>query len=180
MAHHHPLLFIVVDTTTVATGLPSTQTLWIIIACVSAITVIAIAALVAVLCRRKLLYDRKKPANLKSSNQAPRGMSKACKQHPSGLWINHEQVRITHYLYEVSSSAISSSFIFQVELKAMEKADGLTEANEMTAMLHSRSQFDVASASMLGEEEVPRYSTLGRSRPVIIAPHPHREGILAN
>lgn len=64
-----------------------------------------------------------------------------------------------------------------MELKPIEKPDGGGgEADEMTSMLHSRSQFDVASASMLGDDEPPRYSTLGRSRPVIIAPQSHREG----
>lgn len=76
------------------TNLPSAQTLWIIIACVSAITALAIAALVAVLCRRKILNDRKKPANLKASNQAPKGMNKGGKQTGPDLWIDHDQVGV--------------------------------------------------------------------------------------
>ena len=82
-----------VQSTPAGTGnLPSAQTLWIIIACVSAITALAIAALVAVLCRRKILNDRKKPANLKASNQAPKGMNKGGKPNGPDLWIDHEQV----------------------------------------------------------------------------------------
>lgn len=81
----------VVVTSAPNSNLPSAQTLWIIIACVSAITALAIAALVAVLCRRKILNDRKKPSNLKASNQAPKGLAKGKQQHPD-LWIDHEQV----------------------------------------------------------------------------------------
>lgn len=74
-------------------GMPSAQTLWIIIACVSSVTALAIAALVAVLCRRKILNDRKKPANLKAANQAPKGMNKNNKQQAPNLWIDQDQVR---------------------------------------------------------------------------------------
>ena len=59
---------------------------------VSAITALAIAALVAVLCRRKILNDRKKSANLKASNQAPKSMNKGGKPKGPDLWIDHEQV----------------------------------------------------------------------------------------
>lgn len=67
---------------------------------------------------------------------------------------------------------------FQVEMKALVKPNGNTvEPDEMTSMLHSQSQYDVASGSLLGDEgrEEPRYSTMGR-RPIIIASHPHRDG----
>ena len=88
-----------VQSTPAGTGnLPSAQTLWIIIACVSAITALAIAALVAVLCRRKILNDRKKPANLKASNQAPKGMNKGGKPNGPELWIDHEQVGVRPWL----------------------------------------------------------------------------------
>lgn len=70
-------------------------------------------------------------------------------------------------------------------MKAMIKADQngghfVVDPNERTLMLQSHSQFDVTSASMMGETfmDEPRYSTLGRQRPVIIAPQQHREGML--
>jgi len=50
--------------------------------------------------------------------------------------------------------------------------------DESTAMLQDHAQFDVASASVVGDSymDEPRYSTLGRQRPIIIAPHQHRDG----
>ena len=80
---------------------------------------------------------------------------------------------------------IAFVFIVQVEMKSMIKADQnghfIADPNERTAMLQSHSQFDMASASMAGETfmDEPRYSTLGRQRPVIIAPQPHRDGMFS-
>lgn len=63
-------------------------------------------------------------------------------------------------------------------IKADQNGHMIIDPNESTSMLQSHSQFDMASASMMGEPfmDEPRYSTLGRQRPVIIAPQQHRDG----
>lgn len=62
-------------------------------------------------------------------------------------------------------------------MKAIEKLEH-RDVDERTSMLQSHSQFDVTSASLLGDhyQDEPRYSTLGHTRPVIIAPQPNRDG----
>ncbi|XP_067941515.1 neogenin-like isoform X2 [Watersipora subatra] len=134
----------------------SERTLWIVIACVSTVTAWAIAALVILLCRRFRLGNKRKPANLKASNQAPKGMKS--KQNGPNLWINHEQV----------------------EMKALNKeVDSPEGIDENTSMLRDYdSRFDVPS--MVGDGymhvDEPRYCTLGRQRPAVVAPYQQGDG----
>lgn len=51
--------------------------------------------------------------------------------------------------------------------------------DERTSMLHEDGQFDVVSAGLTDDRflDEPRYSTLGRQRPIVIAPPQHRDGM---
>lgn len=63
------------------------------------------------LCRRRLLGDKKKPANLKATNQAPKGMSKNNKQNGPNLWIDHDQVG-TEAMFSIINADVVNTHIY--------------------------------------------------------------------